>query len=156
MALKESTQQDSPSCKLRGALTPKRQRVLDVLINAQKPLSAYEIVELYNEAVEKPIHAMSVYRILEFLKSVNLIAHLHSVNKFLAQEDAEVADNSVCLYVTCQQCCGVEKLTLDKSAGAAIQAHIHRLGYQLSSHSLEVPGLCENCGPSTDSIVKES
>lgn len=155
MALKGSTQQYSLSCKTHSTLTPKRQRVLDVLVNAQKPLSAYEIVERYNEAVEKPIHAMSVYRILEFLKSVNLIAHLHSVNKFLAQGDPEVAGNSVRLYVTCQKCCGVQILTLDKIT-ATIQTHIQRLGYQLTSHSLEVSGLCENCGLNTITTFKES
>lgn len=156
MALKPLTPNYTQSDTL-SSLTPTRQRILNVLLEAQKPLSAYEIVDLYNESVDKPIHAMSVYRILEFLKSVQLIAHLHSVNKFLAQKsDSENIGSSVYLYVTCQQCCGVKKLKLDPQEADGIQCQIHRLGYQLSSHSIEVPGLCDQCSSNTDSTVKES
>ena len=156
MALPQTCQKQGDDNTLSG-LTPKRRAVLSVLTEADRPLSAYEIVDLYNQTAHKPIHAMSVYRILDFLKSVELITHLHSVNKFLAQAQAtERNGSSVCLYVTCQQCCGVQKLVLERGEAAAIQQHIHRLGYQLSSHSIEIPGLCENCGPHTDSTIKES
>ena len=158
MALPQTCQKQEDDNTLSG-LTPKRKEVLSVLTEADRPLSAYEIVDLYNQTAHKPIHAMSVYRILDFLKSVDLITHLHSVNKFLAQGQVEAEErngNSVCLYVTCQQCCGVQKLVLERSEAATIQNHIHRLGYHLSSHSIEIPGLCENCGPNTDSTIKES
>ena len=156
MALPQTCQKQDDDNTLNG-LTPKRKEVLSVLTAADRPLSAYEIVDLYNQTAHKPIHAMSVYRILDFLKSVELITHLHSVNKFLAQAQAtERNGSSVCLYVTCQQCCGVQKLVLERGEAATIQNHIHRLGYQLSSHSIEIPGLCENCSPNSDTTIKES
>tara|TARA_B100000700_G_scaffold274641_1_gene319808 strand:- start:710 stop:1180 length:471 start_codon:yes stop_codon:yes gene_type:complete len=156
MALPQTCQKQDDDNTLNG-LTPKRKEVLSVLTAADRPLSAYEIVDLYNQTAHKPIHAMSVYRILDFLKSVDLVTHLHSVNKFLARGQAAGRnDNSVCLYVTCQQCCGVQKLVLERGEAATIQNHIHRLGYQLSSHSIEIPGLCENCSPNSDTTIKES
>ena len=156
MALPQTCQKQDDDNTLNG-LTPKRKEVLSVLTAADRPLSAYEIVDLYNQTAHKPIHAMSVYRILDCLKSVDLVTHLHSVNKFLARGQAAGRnDNSVCLYVTCQQCCGVQKLVLERGEAATIQNHIHRLGYQLSSHSIEIPGLCENCSPNSDTTIKES
>jgi Fur family transcriptional regulator, zinc uptake regulator len=64
-------------CKDRGVrLTDKRKQVLQALISAQKPLSAYEIVELYKENFKLNIPTMSVYRILDFLQEENLVHKL--------------------------------------------------------------------------------
>ena len=137
-------------------LTPKRSFILGLLAEAAKPLSAYEIVEAYNQSVDKPIHAMSVYRILDYLKSTQLVTHLHSVNKFIAEHHEVSQQEEVSIYATCQQCCDVKKLQLDNATRHSFLLHLHQLGYQVSSHSIEVPGLCERCKEASTLIDKES
>lgn len=137
-------------------LTPKRSFILGLLAEAAKPLSAYEIVEAYNQSVDKPIHAMSVYRILDYLKSTQLVTHLYSVNKFIAENHAVSQETEVSIYATCQQCCDVKKLQLDTATRRNFLQHLQEVGYQASSHSIEVPGLCEQCINATTLIDKES
>ena len=67
-----------------GRLTEKRRGVLELLLISNSPLSAYEITDAYNKAAEKPMPAMSVYRILEFLAAENLVHKLRSTNKYVA------------------------------------------------------------------------
>lgn len=56
-------------CSSAGVrFTEKRQKVLEVLIDSPKPLSAYELIDQYQLSYKEEIQAMSVYRILEFLK----------------------------------------------------------------------------------------
>lgn len=57
-------------CLLRGKqLTTKRKLILTSLPYAEKPLSAYELVDYCNHNFSQNIQAMSVYRILDFLEA---------------------------------------------------------------------------------------
>ena len=68
-------------CKSSGTrLTEKRRGVLEALLVSKIPLSAYEITDVINQADNKSILAMSVYRILEFLEAENLVHKLSSTN----------------------------------------------------------------------------
>ena len=78
-------------CKSSGTrLTEKRRGVLEALLVSKIPLSAYEITDVINQADDKSILAMSVYRILEFLEAENLVHKLSSTNKYVA-----------CSHITC-------------------------------------------------------
>ena len=71
-------------CKSLGTrLTEKRGGVLEALLVSKIPLSAYEITDVINQADDKSILVMSVYRILEFLEAENLVHKLSSTNKLL-------------------------------------------------------------------------
>ena len=61
-------------CKEHGArLTDKRKRVLACLVQSEKALSAYELMDVCKEQYGESIPAMSVYRILEFLEEELLV-----------------------------------------------------------------------------------
>ena len=53
--------------------TEKREQIFKILIKAKSSLSAYEIVDLYNQYSDAKMPPMSVYRILEFLEKKNLV-----------------------------------------------------------------------------------
>ncbi|NVK56779.1 MAG: transcriptional repressor [Alteromonadaceae bacterium] len=140
-----SLEKATPNKQLIADLTPKRRRIYQLLCDADKPLSAYELLSIYNDCVNKSIHAMSVYRILGYLKSVNLIVHLHSVNKYIAATDAFTTQTHVLMYLTCQHCCDVQRIHLANPSAMGIEYQIAQLGYQLFNHSIEVPVLCNHC-----------
>jgi len=86
-------------------LTPKRQQVFEILLKANKPLSAYELTDQFNKQINTPILAMSVYRILGFLESVGLVHRLKLENKFIpcshVNDDRE---HQLSMFLICSSC----------------------------------------------------
>lgn len=65
------------SCNARGSrLTDKRKQVLIGLLQSERAMSAYELVDYCQVEYGKSISPMSVYRILDFLQNEHLI-HKH-------------------------------------------------------------------------------
>ena len=64
--------------------TEKREQIFKILVKAKSSLSAYEIVDLYNQYSIAKMPPMSVYRILEFLEKKNLVHKLSSSGKYIA------------------------------------------------------------------------
>jgi len=54
-------------------LTEKRKRVLNLLIDAQAPLSAYEIKDMFTTRYSEDVKPMTIYRALEFLTETDLV-----------------------------------------------------------------------------------
>ncbi len=67
-------------------LTDKRQKILQIMIQSDVPLSPYEVVDQYNAAFDAKMPANSAYRILDFLAEENL-AHnwLQPINTSLVR-----------------------------------------------------------------------
>ena len=89
-------------CKNHGVrLTEKRKQVLAGLIQTDKALSAYELIDVCKEQCGEVIPAMSVYRILEFLESENLVHKLKLANKYV-----------VCAHIRCDHAHGVPQFLI--------------------------------------------
>ena len=74
-------------CKSHGGrLTVKRKQVLAGLIQSEKALSAYELIDVCKQQSGESMPAMSVYRILEFLEDEHLVHKLSLANKYVACE----------------------------------------------------------------------
>lgn len=127
-------------------LTPKRQRMLELLLRAESPLSAYELTDLYNKLTNADIKAMSVYRILDVLESVNLVHRLHSANKYIACTHASGrCHHHLSLFLICKICQKVQITDLDNEMGTPIVKRVSNLGFKQTSPLLEVNGVCEEC-----------
>ena len=61
-------------------LTEKRKRVLNLLIDAQAPLSAYEIKDMFTTRYSEDVKPMTIYRALEFLTETDLVHKLNLNN----------------------------------------------------------------------------
>ena len=103
-------------CAATGSqLTPKRQKILELLLNSAVPLSAYEVTAAYNQVNSANMPAMSVYRILDFLESQQLVHKLSSTNKYLAcSHIACKHSHAIPQFLTCSSCNKVKKLRLIK------------------------------------------
>lgn len=134
-------------CKTPGPrLTSKRKQVLSGLIQSDKALSAYELVDYYKNECGENIPAMSVYRILTFLESEQLVHRLKLANKFVAC--AHIAcdhAHEVPQFLICGQCQRVKEIAISTSTINQLRQSVEEAGFHLRSPQLEMDSLCEHC-----------
>ncbi|MDG1462466.1 MAG: transcriptional repressor, partial [Gammaproteobacteria bacterium] len=64
-------------CIRRGVrLTPKRKLVLSCLVQSERALSAYELIDICKAETDDRLPPMSMYRILDFLRNEHLVHKL--------------------------------------------------------------------------------
>jgi len=131
-------------------MTPKRENILLVLLRAEAPLSAYDIVEHYRELYHESLPAMSVYRILGFLVENNLVHKLETTNRFLPC--AHIAcdhEHEISQFLICDNCHSVEEVGLRKTLIKELQESVKKAGFEMSNHQLELHGICAKCRGAT-------
>ncbi len=129
-----------------GRLTEKRQRILELLLHSDTPLSAYEVADRYNKTADRSIPVMSVYRILDFLESEQLVHKLSSANKYVAcAHIACTHSHEVPQFLICRSCESVKEIGIKKSIVDELSAHVRTAGYTLMNSQLELDCLCEKC-----------
>ncbi|BDX07026.1 Fur family transcriptional regulator [Planctobacterium marinum] len=140
-------------CKQLGReLSTKRQRVLQVLLQSSRPVSAYEITSEYNKLTTPAIKAMSVYRILEFLTSANLAHKLESTNKFIAcKQDCDNHQHPYSLFLICDECEQVSEICSTNEFIEQLGCAIGKTKFTPNGHQLEIIGRCASCQTSQNS-----
>src|SRR5688500_10586247 len=115
-------------------LTAPRRRVLELLLAADAPLKAYDLIAAYGEAGEaaKP---PTVYRALEFLERLGFAHRIESLNAYVpCRLDA---DGHSAAFLICDCCGAAEEFEPDFTTQlAAAEA----LGYAVRSVTLEARG----------------
>lgn len=134
-------------CKGNGArLTAKRKQILAQLIQSNKALSAYELMDRYKDQYHENIPAMSVYRILEFLEGEHLVHKLNLANKYVACAHIS-CDHShgVQQFLICGNCSKVKEVNISQSTISELNETVKDAGYQLVSPQIEINCLCNDC-----------
>ena len=129
-------------CRSRGGrMTRQRRAVLDKLLLAKRPLSAYELrdILLPDDASSTPA---SVYRCLDFLMEHGLVHRLETTRAFIACEHPD-HDHAV-QFLICRQC-GLVVEAEDKRVAAATTSLGQRLGFDLDHRTVELTGTCPSC-----------
>lgn len=120
-------------------LTPPRRRVLELLLGAEGPLKAYDLIAAYGDAGE-PAKPPTVYRALEFLERLGFAHRIESLNAYVpCRMDAE---RHSAAFLICECCGAAEEFEPDFSAQLAAAG---RAGYSVRSVTLEARGLCAEC-----------
>ncbi|HYF22575.1 MAG TPA: Fur family transcriptional regulator [Caulobacteraceae bacterium] len=121
-------------------MTAPRRRVLQLLLEADGPVKAYDLISGFGadgEAAKPP----TVYRALEFLEKQGLAHRIESLNAYVACRLG--ADGHAAAFLICD-CCGatreVEPAGADAFTGAAAAS-----GYEVRSLTIEAHGLCAAC-----------
>ena len=142
-------------------LTEKRRGVLELLLMSDVPLSAYEITDAYNQIAKKSITAMTVYRIVGFLESENLVHKLNSTNnKYVAcshiacRQAHEIPQFLICgecqttKEIACGGCPDEKEVSISKNVIDELSKLVSQAGYTLMNSQLELRVLCHNCAMS--------
>ncbi len=131
-------------CASRGErLTALRGAVLRLMYEEERPLGAYEIIELLGRTLRRDVSPITVYRVLDFLLAQRLVSRLASRSAFAACSQPELPHT--CVLFVCVACGGTFETRapeLDRSIVAAARA----LDFQSRSRVLEVDGVCRKCG----------
>ena len=140
-------EQASRACSESGLrLTPKRRNVLLTLLQANSPLSAYELAAQYQAAFGESIPVMSVYRMLDFLVQVKLAHKLDTTNQYLACAHITCDhQHEVPQFLICDQCHGVAEIGVGKALVEQLKQSVERTGFQLKRRQLELHGVCASC-----------
>jgi Fur family transcriptional regulator, ferric uptake regulator len=126
-------------------MTTPRLAVLAVLARRTGHLSAEEIVAAVAED-EPSVHRASVYRALETLTNVEVVAHVHLGHGGTAYHLA-TPHQSAHLHGQCDQCGRVIDLPGDALEVASADIS-RRTGFQLDPRHVALSGRCAECAPS--------
>ena len=124
-------------------LTPARRRALEILTEANRPVGAYEMIDLMADADGKRPAPVSVYRALGYLMDNGLAHRLASKNAFIVCGHAHEAEEPV-VFMICEQCGEVKEAT---SAGFAreLAALIGAANFSARTRVVEIAGRCARC-----------
>ena len=129
-----------------GKLTEKRERFLKLMLQSDNPLSAYEVADQLNKENKQSMPAMSVYRILDFLVSIQLVHKLSSANKYIAcSHIACEHSHQVPQFLICRNCQTVKEIGITRKIVDDLSQSVTKAGYRLMNSQLELDCLCENC-----------
>jgi Fur family zinc uptake transcriptional regulator len=134
-------------CKANGArLTTKRKRILTGLIESNKALSAYELIDFCKQRFGEKIPAMSVYRILDFLETQHLVHKLNLANKYVACIHINCDHtHAVPQFLICKNCSKVKEISINQSTISDLSETVKSAGYDLYTPQVELNCLCESC-----------
>jgi len=144
---KEAIESAERKCSQRGIkLTRRRREVLTTLLESNRALSAYELVNLCNESSNEPMPAMSVYRILEFLREEQFVHKLETANKYIAcKHIACEHEHKQPQFLICNDCHKVQELDTAVEALSSVETAASMLNFKLLNPQLEVSGSCGLC-----------
>ncbi|MDG2472377.1 MAG: Fur family transcriptional regulator [Pseudomonadales bacterium] len=134
-------------CRDTGVrLTPKRKRALAILLEAGSPISAYELVDLYNARFNESLTAMSAYRMLNFLVEEMLAHRLNSVNKYTACEHINCNHaHDLPQFLICDNCHSVSEANIRQEILDKLKSDILSSGFSIENQQLELHGVCVKC-----------
>ncbi|WP_395375724.1 Fur family transcriptional regulator [Marinicella sp. W31] len=150
--LETTLKRATEKCQDHGEkLTPKRSLILRTMIEAGSPLSAYDIINLMNSSHHALMPATSVYRILSFLESVDLVHKLSSENKYVACEHISCHhQHESPQFLICQKCNKVKEINISHSVIDEIKQHVKDSDYKLIDSVLEISCICKVCQMETN------
>jgi Fur family transcriptional regulator, zinc uptake regulator len=132
-------------CAKRGAkLTELRRLVLHLILDAEAPPTAYQLLDRMREA-RKGAVPPTVYRALDFLVEQGLVHKLERLNAFVPCIDADHRDHAA-QFLICKKCGTVTEIE-DGPTSMALKRAAETQGFQTESAIVELVGLCAACAP---------
>lgn len=122
-------------------LTAPRRRVLELLLQADHPVKAYDLMAGYDPAGGAPAKPPTVYRALEFLERQGLVHRIESLNAYVACRGEGTLHGAA--FLICD-CCGAAREVAPPDADA-VGRMAEDAGYTLRALVVEARGLCPAC-----------
>lgn len=130
-------------CAAAGArLTPARLAAYAELIEGQRALTAYELIDRLEQRQERKIAPLTVYRHLDFLTGVGLVHRIESTQSYLPCDHPQHPHESQ--YLLCSECGHVDEVHSDPLE-EILEGIARKRGFRPSRAVVEVSGLCEDC-----------
>lgn len=142
---KELSAAEAQSLQLGERFTAPRRKVFRKLLEAQKPLKAYDIIGIVDEN-NSPAKPPTIYRALEFLCRLGLVHKIESDSSYFAcSHHHHCQSNShLPLVMICKKCGDVFEDHIIAIEDIIGQTATKR-GFKVEKMMLEAHGLCSNC-----------
>lgn len=103
-------------------------------------------IEALIEYVGQNIHALSVYRILEFLESEHLAHKLKVLNKYVACSHIP-CDHEHCIpqFLICSKREKISEQIIDPAMITDLQSNARQEGFTVITPQLEINCVCDDC-----------
>jgi Fur family ferric uptake transcriptional regulator len=122
-------------------VTKPRRQVLEILEEAQKSLSPYDIQRLLRQQ-GKHLNHVTIYRILDLFCSLNLVHRILSSGGFVK---CTLGNKEGChRFMVCHNC-GTTQEFVDQQLCLQESKSAQNLGFHTEHHFSESSGLCPNC-----------
>ena len=129
------------SAERRVRLTKNRRRVLEMLLDADKPLTAYDLLRQLRK--ERPRAApLTIYRALASLVEHRFVHRIASLNAYILCSD--VGHLQASYFVICQNC-GVAQEFVDVTIAARLLRYARMRDIEIVRQVVEVSGTCAGC-----------
>ena len=133
----------SPHCDHKPVgMTNNRQLVLDVLVAANRAISAYDVLQLLRD---RDVHWQppTVYRALAFLAEAGLVHYIQSIQKYM------LCSHQHCGHLTqlliCHVCGTVQEVPISDSLVNELEQQAGAFGFEVVPQFLELQGVCATC-----------
>jgi Fur family transcriptional regulator, zinc uptake regulator len=125
--------------KSPNELTRNQRLVLDVLLDAGRAMTAYQLLdELRHAGLRAPVQ---VYRALEALGERELVHRIETLNAFVACNHRDHREAAA--FAICDDCRQIWEFTLPREAG--LTAVADSKGFKTRQTTVELHGQCADC-----------
>ncbi len=115
--------------------------VLDLLQKANKPLTAYQILDLARPSgISAP---PTIYRALQRLQRRGLVHRLEMLNAFVLCREKE-SSGKLASFMLCEDCGTVEEIH-DERLDQIFAEWRQRMSFTLTKQTVEMLGHCQSC-----------
>ena len=125
-----------------GQLTELRRLVLGLILEAESPATAYQLLDRLKET-RKGAAPPTIYRALDFLIEQGLIHKVERLNAFIPCNEAAPHDHPV-QFLICRRCGSVAEIE-DRAVSKALEHAAQRQGFHSSKAVVELDGTCAAC-----------
>ena len=116
--------------------------VLSALEAAERPLSAYQLLDLEDVRVQGLKAPLTIYRALDKLISLGLVHRIESLNAFVAcDHEPHTAPAAFMICNDCRQTIEVGVASVERSMAEQAAEQ----GFRVDSMHIEISGRCEKC-----------
>jgi Fur family zinc uptake transcriptional regulator len=122
-------------------LTPLRRAVLALVLQAERPLTAYQLLERLQTA--RRAAPPTIYRALDFLLARRLVHRIERLGAFVACAEPD-HEHALVQFLICRQCRAVTELD-DHHVAEAVAAAAEGARFRLEHAVIEIDGLCAAC-----------
>lgn len=121
--------------------TEPRERVLKILIEEAKPLSAYDILRKLSDQIENP-KPPTVYRAIQFWHQEGFVHCIDSLKAYVVCLHSHHIGQAQ--FLVCNQCDFVQELECDLDFSSVMLA-TNEFQFSIVSCTVEIKGLCFQC-----------
>ncbi|SAK81749.1 ferric uptake regulator family protein [Caballeronia arationis] len=124
------------------ALTPLRRQVYELVLRAQKPIGAYDLIDAMEPHRGGRVPPTTIYRALDFLVENGFVHRIASKNAFFACCDVGQPHESQ--FLICDECGATLEIPGDELA-STLSASPPAHGFEVRHQVVELSGVCSDC-----------